>query len=65
MVMENAIRFPGSTKNPLNVNGQKFKVRPVNIDVFFSLQIQLYRGTWRIQKNWNLPRLTFVKPREE
>lgn len=51
-------------KNPLHVNSHKFKMRPVNMDVLFSSQIQLYSGTWRIQKNWNLPRLIFVKASE-
>ena len=51
-------------KNLLNVNGHKFRMRPVNMVLFF-LQIQLYSGTWRKQKSWNLPRLTFVKAREE
>lgn len=50
-------------KNPLNVNGHKFKGKGVNINVFFSSQTQLYIGTWRIQKNWNWPRLIFLKAR--
>lgn len=55
---------PKKKKNLLNVNGHKFRMRPVNMVLFF-LQIQLYSGTWRKQKSWNLPRLTFVKAREE
>lgn len=65
MVMGNVVWLSGSTKIPLNVSAHKSKVRPVNLELLFLSQIQLYSSTWRMKKNWNLPRLMLVKTTEE
>lgn len=65
MIVGNVVWLPDSTRIPLNVNDHKLKMRPVNLKLFFFSQIQLCSGTWRIKKNWNLPRLMLVKTTEE